>query len=88
MSEVTEEGREPNRAAMLSCDPALGAPENWFLAPVPTAAAYCAAVAVRGGSASVSLRLWAWDRPPGRSTGSASTVARTASGPRRGGRAG
>ncbi|HEY7141946.1 MAG TPA: 4'-phosphopantetheinyl transferase superfamily protein [Methylomirabilota bacterium] len=48
----------PDRAEMLSCAPALGAPDSWFLAPVPVPSSYCAAVAVRDGGGAVSLRLW------------------------------
>ena len=49
---------EPDHAEMLSCDPALGTPTSWFLASVPVPSGYRAAVAVRGGGQSVSLRLW------------------------------
>ena len=49
---------EADRAAMLSCEPELGAPESWFLAPVPVPATHRAAVAVRGGDASTTLRVW------------------------------
>ena len=49
---------EPDHAEMLSCDPALGTPASWFLASVPVPPSYRAAVAVRGGGGSVSLRLW------------------------------
>jgi 4'-phosphopantetheinyl transferase len=49
---------EPHRAAMLSCDPALGTPESWVLAPVPVPLGYRAAVAVRGRRTPMSLRLW------------------------------
>ena len=49
---------EADRAAMLSCEPGLGTPESWFLAPVPVPATHRAAVAVRGGDASTTLRVW------------------------------
>jgi hypothetical protein len=43
---------------MRSCDPALGTPASWFLAPLPVPSRYRASVAVRGGGGAVSLRLW------------------------------
>ena len=49
---------EPHRAAMLSCDPTLGTPASWVLAPVSVPPGYRAAVAVRGRRTPVSLRLW------------------------------
>jgi 4'-phosphopantetheinyl transferase len=49
---------EPHRAAMLSCDPTLGAPDSWVLVPVPVSPGYRAAVAVRGRRTPMPLRLW------------------------------
>jgi hypothetical protein len=43
---------------MRSCDPALGTPASWFLAPLPVPSRCRASVAVRGGGGAVSLRLW------------------------------
>jgi 4'-phosphopantetheinyl transferase len=48
----------PADAKVLSCDPALGVPDDWFLAGVPVPSTYRATVAVRAGGAAVSLRLW------------------------------
>ena len=53
---------DPQQAEVLACDPALGRPESWLLAPLPVGPEYRAAVAVREGRWTVSVRLWAWDR--------------------------
>lgn len=53
---------DPQQAEVLACDPALGRPESWLLAPLPVGPGYRAAVAVHDGRGRVSLRLWAWDR--------------------------
>jgi 4'-phosphopantetheinyl transferase len=45
-------------AAMLSCEPSLGTPESWLLAPVPVPSTHRAAVAVRDGAAVTTVRLW------------------------------
>jgi 4'-phosphopantetheinyl transferase len=52
----------PDRAEVLTCDPALGAPKSWLLTPVPVDAGYHAALAVRAAGAGVSVRFWSWDQ--------------------------
>ena len=49
---------EPHRAAMLSCDTALGTTGSWVLLPVPVSAGYRAALAVRGRGAPIAVRWW------------------------------
>jgi 4'-phosphopantetheinyl transferase len=51
----------PDPAALLACDPALGRPAAWSLAPLPVGPDYRGTVAVRGGRETVSLRLWSWE---------------------------
>ena len=49
---------EAGEAAMVSCDPSLGPPESWLLAPVPVPLTHRAAVAVRDGAAVATVRVW------------------------------
>jgi len=51
---------DPQRAAMVSADPALGRPEEWSLLPVPVPPRYQGTVAVR---APMALRLAWWPDP-------------------------
>jgi 4'-phosphopantetheinyl transferase len=52
----------PRDAAVLACDPALGRPDSWLLAPLPVGTSYRGTVALRDSGEGIAVRLWSWGR--------------------------